>query len=102
MTFAKGFDSVAETPEFVEAVVEGKIPAWLQGSLYRVGPGKFDIKGDANNPIVTFRHWFDGLSLLHEFRIQPAGRVQYRSRFLSKEYEELIKKRNGASGESLP
>lgn len=56
----------------------GTIPSWLNGSLYRNGPGKFSI-GDSN-----FKHWFDGLALLHCFRIK-LGRVTYCSKFVKSE-----------------
>jgi beta,beta-carotene 9',10'-dioxygenase len=55
--------------------VSGKIPSWLQGSLLRTGPAKFEI-GEKR-----MRHWFDGLAMLHRFTIK-SGRISYGSRFL--------------------
>jgi len=41
----------------------GSIPLWVSGRLLRNGPGMFEI-GD-----TRFKHWFDGLALLHSFTI---------------------------------
>ncbi|XP_064598907.1 beta,beta-carotene 15,15'-dioxygenase-like [Liolophura sinensis] len=62
----------------IEGKVTGTIPSWLNGSLYRNGPGKFSI-GDS-----SYKHWFDGLALLHCFRIK-LGRVTYCSKFVKSE-----------------
>ncbi|XP_066566426.1 carotenoid-cleaving dioxygenase, mitochondrial isoform X2 [Amia ocellicauda] len=67
--------TVPETPEPIETRVCGQIPAWVNGSFLRNGPGKFEFGNDKYN------HWFDGMALLHQFKIE-AGVVSYRSRFL--------------------
>jgi carotenoid cleavage dioxygenase-like enzyme len=41
----------------------GTIPRWLNGSLYRNGPGMFEV-GEHK-----FKHWFDGMSMLQRFQI---------------------------------
>ena len=41
----------------------GRIPAWLQGTLLRNGPGMHTV-GE-----TRYNHWFDGLALLHSFTI---------------------------------
>lgn len=62
--------------------VEGRLPEWLQGSLLRTGPAKFEV-GD--RPLA---HWFDGLAMLHRFSF-AGGRISYANRFLrSRAYEE--------------
>lgn len=58
--------------------VKGKIPTWLNGHLLRNGPAKFDLGNQ------SYRHWFDGLSLLHNFSIKE-GKVAYRNHFLESE-----------------
>ncbi|ERE76161.1 beta,beta-carotene 9',10'-oxygenase [Cricetulus griseus] len=83
--------TVEETLDTVSARVRGHIPEWLNGYLLRVGPGKFEFgkdKGPVFEPqhhIVTYNHlynhWFDGMALLHQFRMEK-GTVTYRSRFL--------------------
>lgn len=55
--------------------VEGRIPTWLEGTLLRNGPGRFEVGG------VSYRHWFDGLAMLHAFTLR-GGQVSYRNRFL--------------------
>jgi beta,beta-carotene 9',10'-dioxygenase len=58
--------------------VEGKIPDWLNGSLIRNGPGKFEINGK------SVRHWLDGYAMLHKFDID-GDRVTYRNKILHTE-----------------
>ncbi|XP_051053378.1 carotenoid-cleaving dioxygenase, mitochondrial isoform X2 [Phodopus roborovskii] len=67
--------TVEETLDTVSAQVRGHIPEWLNGYLLRVGPGKFEFGND------NYNHWFDGMALLHQFRMEK-GTVTYRSRFL--------------------
>uniref|UniRef100_A0A6Q2ZDL9 Beta-carotene oxygenase 2b n=1 Tax=Esox lucius TaxID=8010 RepID=A0A6Q2ZDL9_ESOLU len=67
--------SVDETPEAIPTTIRGTIPEWITGNFLRNGPGKFEI---GNN---KFNHWFDGMALLHQFKI-AAGQVTYKSRFL--------------------
>jgi carotenoid cleavage dioxygenase-like enzyme len=55
--------------------VRGAIPPWLAGSLFRNGPARFEVGGE------PFRHWFDGLAMIHRFTI-GAGAVSYANRFL--------------------
>jgi carotenoid cleavage dioxygenase-like enzyme len=55
--------------------VTGAIPDWLSGSLLRNGPARFEVGAD------LYRHWFDGLAMLHRFTIAE-GRVSYANRFL--------------------
>lgn len=59
----------------VSARVRGHLPEWLNGYLLRIGPGKFEFGKDKYN------HWFDGMALLHQFRMEK-GTVTYRSKFL--------------------
>lgn len=58
--------------------VEGDLPAWLNGTLIRNGPGRFEF-GD-----TSVDHWFDGLAMLRAFRFQD-GTARYRNRFLRTE-----------------
>jgi len=56
-------------------VVQGVVPSWLSGVLYRNGPGRFE------GPAWEARHAFDGLALLQRFAIH-GGQVQWSARFL--------------------
>ncbi len=71
---AAGF---GDSPEVVldDVAVRGTMPEWLSGSLIRNGPGTFQV-GQRR-----YRHWFDGLAMLHRFSFS-AGRVSYANRFL--------------------
>ncbi|KAI5608599.1 beta,beta-carotene 15,15'-monooxygenase, partial [Silurus asotus] len=64
-----------ETPEPIKAEVSGTIPLWLQGTLLRNGPGLFSFGNS------SYKHWFDGMSLIHSFTFKQ-GDVYYRSKFL--------------------
>ncbi|XP_049598324.1 carotenoid-cleaving dioxygenase, mitochondrial isoform X2 [Syngnathus scovelli] len=67
--------SVEESPDPIRAEVQGTIPHWINGSLLRNGPGKFEF-GDTH-----YDHWFDGMAMMHKFQMEK-GQVTYRSRFL--------------------
>lgn len=89
MTTAKGFaclfQTVGEHPEPIDAEIKGEIPPWLNGTLLRNGPGKFEC-GD-----IPFNHWFDGQALLHRFQIKD-GHVTYGNRFIRGEsYADSLK-----------
>ncbi|XP_007494883.2 carotenoid-cleaving dioxygenase, mitochondrial [Monodelphis domestica] len=78
----KGLQSIAslvatveETPQPISAKIQGHFPKWLEGCLIRIGPGKFEFGKEKYN------HWFDGMALLHQFRMEK-GNVTYRSKFL--------------------
>uniref|UniRef100_A0A8C1NIE2 Retinoid isomerohydrolase RPE65 n=1 Tax=Cyprinus carpio TaxID=7962 RepID=A0A8C1NIE2_CYPCA len=73
--YKKIFESCEELAEPIPAHVSGKIPAWLTGSLLRVGPGLFEI-GDE-----PFYHLFDGQALMHKFDLKD-GHVTYYRRFI--------------------
>lgn len=65
------------TPEITVDVlaVQGRIPDWLSGTLLRNGPGTLQV-GEQR-----YRHWFDGLAMLHRFSF-AGGRVAYANKFL--------------------
>ncbi len=61
--------------------VRGTLPSWLSGTLLRTGPAQFEVGQE------HYRHWFDGLAMLHRFSFH-AGAVSYANRFLqSKTYQ---------------
>jgi beta,beta-carotene 9',10'-dioxygenase len=80
--FKGGFTTQNHEIAVEELVVEGNIPQWLVGSLIRNTPAQYEIG------TRSYRHWFDGLAMLHSFRFEN-GRVSYRNRFIeSKAYHE--------------
>lgn len=70
-----GFDSLDRETRVDRLPLEGRLPDWLQGSLVRTGPAKWEA-GEQ-----TMRHWFDGFAMLHRFGIS-GGEVSYANRFL--------------------
>ncbi|XP_019719756.1 beta,beta-carotene 9',10'-oxygenase-like isoform X1 [Hippocampus comes] len=74
-TIAPLVSSVEETPDPIPAEIHGTIPRWINGSLLRNGPAKFEF-GDTH-----YNHWFDGMAMLHKFKMEK-GQVTYTSRFL--------------------
>jgi all-trans-8'-apo-beta-carotenal 15,15'-oxygenase len=70
------FESLeTEIGDGVELEVEGRLPAELEGTLYRIGPARHDVYGE------RYRHWFDGDGMVHALRL-GGGRAHYRNRFV--------------------
>jgi beta,beta-carotene 9',10'-dioxygenase len=82
--YLAGFRTLDTETSGVELEWQGAPPAWLNGALLRTGPAKFKIGGS------TYKHWFDGLAMLHRFAF-VGGRVRYANRFLqSGAYRDTI------------
>jgi carotenoid cleavage dioxygenase-like enzyme len=73
--FRLGFASLDREVDVAALPVEGTLPEWLAGTLLRNGPGRFTVGSE------RYRHWFDGLAMLHRFTI-AGGTVSYANRFL--------------------
>ncbi|RKU46692.1 hypothetical protein DL546_008732 [Coniochaeta pulveracea] len=91
-----GFLGLKEQTEAIEIPVVGNIPTWTQGSLYRTGPGQYEIETN-NGSVFRTDHWFDGLAQTHRFDIvvgtdQKTIKVHYSSRRQSEDVAEQIKK----------
>lgn len=69
-----GFRSFDEETDPVTLDVAGDLPEWLSGTLYRNGPGRFEVGGR------DLTHWFDGFALLRRFEFREGG-IEYSSRF---------------------
>jgi beta,beta-carotene 9',10'-dioxygenase len=74
--FDLGFGTTRNEIDLESLPLRGRISDWLQGTLIRNGPGTFQV-GEQR-----YRHWFDGLAMLHKFTIQN-GRVSYANKFLN-------------------
>lgn len=76
--YRPGFDTLGVESDPIPLPVEGTLPTWLSGDLVRNGPAQFDAGRK------SFRHWFDGQAMLHQFAFTGAGsgQVVYRNRFL--------------------
>jgi carotenoid cleavage dioxygenase-like enzyme len=76
--FRLGFTSLDREVQSRALPVAGTLPGWLNGTLFRNGPARFAVGAE------RYRHWFDGLAMLHRFRIAN-GTVEYGNRFLRSE-----------------
>ncbi|KAJ3291568.1 hypothetical protein HDU79_002297 [Rhizoclosmatium sp. JEL0117] len=92
------FKQENEVLEPVECAVEGSIPGWLHGQLYRTGPGIFDIQAEGRT--ISLDHWFDGIAITHLFEIHQGGKVTYRNRVTGKSRKESIE-RNGIMASTI-
>lgn len=82
--FDLGFGTTSQEISLNALPVRGKLPPWLRGTLVRNGPGTFQVGND------RYRHWFDGLAMLHKFSFD-AGQVSYANKFLEgKAYREAM------------
>ena len=50
--------------------ISGRVPSWLNGTLFRNGPAKNDLNGQ------WFPPWFDGDGMISSFRFQD-GNIFY-------------------------
>lgn len=73
--FARGFVTLDQEITRDQLPVQGRIPAWLAGSLLRNGPAQYEV---GQRPL---RHWFDGLAMLHRFTFTQ-GQVSYANKFV--------------------
>ncbi|MBL8342675.1 MAG: carotenoid oxygenase family protein [Rubrivivax sp.] len=87
----RGLHSVAgasgEAAAPLAATVSGTLPPWLRGSLLLDGPAVWELSQ------ASYRHWFDGLALLHRLHFAGDGSVRYHSRFLDTEDARLSRER---------
>jgi beta,beta-carotene 9',10'-dioxygenase len=73
--FKLGFGKTENEISIERLPVKGQIPEWLSGTLIRNGPGTFEV-GEQR-----YRHWFDGLAMLHKFTIHDC-QVSYQNKYL--------------------
>jgi carotenoid cleavage dioxygenase-like enzyme len=93
ISYAGGFADLDSEVGPLPLPVRGNFPTWLQGSLLRTGPAKFDVGR------TTVNHWFDGLAMLHRFGFGD-GAVTYANRFLQSDaYTEAVAKGASATSE---
>ncbi|HEX5359372.1 MAG TPA: carotenoid oxygenase family protein [Candidatus Nitrosotalea sp.] len=85
-----GFSTLNEEISLEDLPVKGTIPRWLSGTLIRNGPAKFEAGKE------KFRHWFDGLAMLHKFSFKD-GKVSYANKFLESQAFKSAKEENKIS-----
>lgn len=75
------YDTLDDEIEVDNLKAKGTVPDWIEGSLFRNGPAKFETANQDLN------HWFDGYAMLHLFTIDD-GDIGYKNKFLrSQAYE---------------
>jgi carotenoid cleavage dioxygenase-like enzyme len=88
-----GFSTLNREVQLDRLPLDGELPAWLTGTLVRTGPAKFEV-GEQR-----YRHWFDGLAMLHRFSFADE-QVSYANKFLgSQAYTEAKEKGKISRGE---
>ncbi|MGV2829883.1 carotenoid oxygenase family protein [Myxosarcina sp. GI1(2024)] len=79
-----GLTSLEREVENEPLSIQGKLlPSWLNGSLIRTGPAKFEVGAN------SYRHLLDGLAMLHRFDFE--GEVIYTNKFLSSQAYQQAK-----------
>ncbi|KAK7964282.1 carotenoid cleavage dioxygenase 1 [Apiospora saccharicola] len=97
-----GFEGLSEVRGPIDLKVQGSIPSWAAGTLYRTGPGGFEVE-TAQNSTYRVSHWFDGFGQSHRFTIIPdengsTARVEYASRCQTEELVEEIRQNGKPNG----
>jgi beta,beta-carotene 9',10'-dioxygenase len=75
-SYTIGFTETPAETALDQVPVQGRLPEWLAGTLVRNGPGTFRVGAQ------SYRHWFDGLAMLHKFSF-GGGKVSYANKFLN-------------------
>ena len=82
--YGLGFSTLDTETRIDDLPIRGTVPPWLQGTLLRTGPAKFEVGSQ------RYSHWFDGLAMLRRFAF-AGGRVAYANCFLrSRSYREAM------------
>ncbi|KAI9808228.1 MAG: hypothetical protein M1825_004685 [Sarcosagium campestre] len=98
----KGFQGDRDTRTPTELKVTGNIPPYAAGTLYRTGPGGYQVDGP-NGKTLSMSHWFDGFTQIHRFQILPpsspdaATKVLYNSRTTVDKLLEYIRETGDTS-----
>lgn len=72
----RAFRSMVEPPGPAQAVVSGRWPAGLAGTLYRNGPARHEVGN------FRYRHWFDGDGMVQAWRLSATG-VRHQARMVN-------------------
>ena len=71
-----GFRSLEKEYDEPVAEIDGAVPSWLRGTLYRNGSGRNELAGQ------WFAHWFDGDGMVSAIRFADGG-LRFRNRFVA-------------------
>ncbi|KAJ2872449.1 hypothetical protein GGH93_004029 [Coemansia aciculifera] len=85
-------------------VLNGAFPEGLRGSLYLVGPGKFEVNYNVQRELeqatrsFSFGHLMDALPLLTKLSFNPTEKtIEHRSRLLAKQLSGRIQMEHGVN-----
>ena len=87
LNYQRGFLSQNNEIAINNLEIAGSIPDWLNGSLIRTAPAKFEVGKRRLN------HWFDGLAMLHKFTFANK-KVSYANKFLNSHAFQEAKNNN--------
>ncbi|WP_218079231.1 carotenoid oxygenase family protein [Anthocerotibacter panamensis] len=73
--WARGYETLTQEYDYWLEDIEGELPSELQGTLWRNGPGQFELGG------VSYRHPFDGDGMVSALTFRD-GRVHFRNRYV--------------------
>ncbi|KAI3657251.1 hypothetical protein MP638_006236 [Amoeboaphelidium occidentale] len=95
------YKTVAPKEFDIELHKDSKLPKWLRGTLFRIGPGVFEVpysvvteNEDKSTEWFRFQHWFDSLPLLQKLTLQD-DRVTFSAHLTAKGMERKIFARHG-------
>ncbi|KAI8376534.1 putative carotene oxygenase [Radiomyces spectabilis] len=89
-----GLKNVPATQQAISLQLQGEVPKWVNGIMYRSGAGRYNILLD-NGDTHHISHPFDGLAMLHRFEINGETQtVKYSSRHTSHGVERRIGERD--------
>ncbi|MBD1825605.1 carotenoid oxygenase family protein [Cyanobacteria bacterium FACHB-DQ100] len=74
----RGYRSLTQEYDYWIDEIEGELPAELNGTLFRNGPGLFEVNGE------RFQHPFDGDGMISAIAFHD-GRAHFRNRFVRTE-----------------
>ncbi|KAJ2962600.1 hypothetical protein NQZ79_g2240 [Umbelopsis isabellina] len=84
---------IKDSPEILEPITAsfvGQLPSWMNGTLFRIGPGKFNFQRN-DGSYMHIRHAFDGMPYMHRLVFSAdKNQVDYNSRNLSKEIDRKL------------
>jgi beta,beta-carotene 9',10'-dioxygenase len=85
------FSSTQECNNPVKLIMNGKLPSWIKGCLYRNGPGQFEVNKD---PSTSVNHPFDGFAYINKYEIDGENDcVYFQGSFIkSRSYKESVKR----------
>lgn len=76
---ATGYESLMQEISLESLTLDGKIPTWISGSLYRNGPAVFEVGQDC----CCF--WHDGFAMVHRFAFAN-GNISYANKRVQTDY----------------